>query len=163
MGVGDLHTKTTWNKSLRDLDNEMRLWGIADYIPPNLKAATDDQKVLVRFFHNGQWSPIECSIGPTRYARYNPATSLRAIVLAIAAVRKMDQRGIGSVIAQVAVHLALPDPTDPYAVLGVTRSSTKEEIRSAYVQKAKANHPDTGGREADFRRINDAARELGVA
>jgi DnaJ-domain-containing protein 1 len=33
-------------------------------------------------------------------------------------------------------------PFDPYAVLGITKAATKEEISAAYRKKAQENHPD---------------------
>jgi DnaJ domain len=38
--------------------------------------------------------------------------------------------------------------TDPYRILGLTRGATLDEIRRAYRQLAKVNHPDAAGQQA---------------
>ena len=47
--------------------------------------------------------------------------------------------------------------TDPYRILGVSRSATQDEIRKAYLRLAKKNHPDLHpgdeGAEARFKDI----------
>lgn len=50
--------------------------------------------------------------------------------------------------------------TDPYSVLGVTRSSTDKEIKSAYRKLAMKHHPDKGGDEARFQEINTAYNQI---
>jgi hypothetical protein len=54
---------------------------------------------------------------------------------------------------------------DPYAVLGVPRTATREEIARAYRRMAKRFHPDadTGAPHASMARINDAWRILSDA
>lgn len=39
---------------------------------------------------------------------------------------------------------------NPYLILGVSSKSSKLEIRRAFLEKAKATHPDNGGLEEDF-------------
>ena len=54
-------------------------------------------------------------------------------------------------------------PVDYYAVLGVARNATAEEIRQAFRQQALLNHPDrnkAANAEARFRTINMAYRVL---
>jgi len=43
-----------------------------------------------------------------------------------------------------------------YEVLGVTKSSSDEEIRQAYKRKAMACHPDRGGDVNEFQSIKKA-------
>jgi len=45
---------------------------------------------------------------------------------------------------------------DYYSILGVERTATSDEIRSAYKKLAKEHHPDLGGDPEQFKRINQA-------
>jgi curved DNA-binding protein len=45
---------------------------------------------------------------------------------------------------------------DHYAVLGVNKSSTPEEIKKAYRKLASQHHPDKGGDTAKFQKIQEA-------
>lgn len=52
--------------------------------------------------------------------------------------------------------------TEPnyYELLGVARSASEADIKSAFRQEAKRNHPDQGGNPAIFRMIEDAYNTL---
>ena len=41
-----------------------------------------------------------------------------------------------------------------YDVLGVSENATQEDIKKAFRQKSKEHHPDRGGNEEEFKRIN---------
>ena len=45
---------------------------------------------------------------------------------------------------------------DYYQVLGVSKSATEKEIKSAYRSLARAMHPDTGGTSGTFRLLREA-------
>ena len=45
---------------------------------------------------------------------------------------------------------------DPYTILGVAKNATAEEIKRAFKKKAMQHHPDRGGDEAEFKKINEA-------
>ena len=45
---------------------------------------------------------------------------------------------------------------DYYNILGVSKSSSSEEIKDAFRKKAKELHPDRGGDESEFKKINEA-------
>lgn len=45
---------------------------------------------------------------------------------------------------------------DHYSILGVPKTATPEEIKQAYKKKVKEHHPDRGGDEEHFKRINEA-------
>jgi len=47
-----------------------------------------------------------------------------------------------------------------YEVLGVSESATQEEIKKAFRQKSKDTHPDRGGNEDEFKKINEAYSTL---
>jgi len=49
-----------------------------------------------------------------------------------------------------------PKKIDPYEVLGVSRDATLSEIKKAHKVLALANHPDKGGDQEKFRKIQEA-------
>ncbi len=53
-----------------------------------------------------------------------------------------------------------PDSDDFFERLGVSENASKEEIKKAYFEAARKYHPDAGGKEGDFKRINEAFESL---
>ncbi len=52
-------------------------------------------------------------------------------------------------------------PTDPYTILGVSKSASADDIKKAYRKLAHQYHPDKkGGNEAKFKEINEAYQTL---
>tara|TARA_B100001250_G_scaffold414277_1_gene451678 strand:- start:2809 stop:3618 length:810 start_codon:yes stop_codon:yes gene_type:complete len=49
---------------------------------------------------------------------------------------------------------------DPYRILGVHRNATDEEVKKAWRTKAMKSHPDKGGSEDEFKRINNAYEHI---
>lgn len=49
---------------------------------------------------------------------------------------------------------------DLYAILGVDRDATEEDIKRAYRRRARESHPDTGGDESEFKRLTTAYEVL---
>ena len=66
--------------------------------------------------------------------------------------------GLGAVAFRVRSRMpaaCLPLDTN-HATLGLRRSASREEIRAAYLRKAKQTHPDKGGDPRDFIKIKRA-------
>ena len=49
---------------------------------------------------------------------------------------------------------------DYYKTLGVDKSASQEEIKKAYRKQAVKHHPDKGGDEVEFKKINEAYQVL---
>jgi len=50
---------------------------------------------------------------------------------------------------------------DYYDILGVSKSATADEIKTAFRKEAHKHHPDKGGDEAKFKELNEAYQVLG--
>lgn len=49
---------------------------------------------------------------------------------------------------------------DPYSVLGIKKGATLAEIKAAYRKRAKETHPDKGGSDEAFRKVQEAYEAL---
>ena len=49
---------------------------------------------------------------------------------------------------------------DYYSILGIGKNATQEEIRKAYKKQSMQHHPDRGGDEERFKRVNEAYSTL---
>ena len=161
MRLGHLNTNKSWPVLLKEVKEELDKWGIEDYLLPTLRKSQDDGEVVIQIARGGNWEAVRC--GNFTHWTNGAQRNLCAIREALRAHRLADQRGMGSVFAQVA-KLALPDPEDPYQILNIRRGSGIEEIRSAYRKLMQTAHPDkpNGSRPA-YDRVRRAGEQLGVA
>ena len=51
--------------------------------------------------------------------------------------------------------------SDYYADLNVNKDASAKEIKKSFRKLAQKHHPDRGGKEADFKKINEAYETLG--
>ena len=49
---------------------------------------------------------------------------------------------------------------DYYSVLGVSKTASQDDIRKAYKKKSMQHHPDRGGDEEEFKKVNEAYQNL---
>ena len=172
MALGSLRTNKGWAELLREVREEFRKWGIPQVIYPTKKDAMIAGEVaLLVQAKNGEWMDIKCGAfggadGPERNPVSSTGQALCAVREAVRGFRLADQRGIGSVFMDVSKLLALPEPgagADPYSVLGVSGSTGKDGLRRAYRVRVKRAHPDQGGSQDEFIRVQEAGKALGVA
>jgi hypothetical protein len=161
MALASLQSDRTWGEAQRDLQDVMRKWD-KEFMPPILKQTQQDQYLTVRYVVHNQWVSVSSRswVGQRNWE----ARNLIAVVQALDAVRKAEQRGLVGLLAEVVKYHALPSGDwDPRRELGVSAAATAAELRAAYLNRAKLTHPDSGGTDESFRRVQKAAQELGVA
>lgn len=79
----------------------------------------------------------------------------------IAALRGIERWGTGDMLqAAFTGFAALPNPENPYTVLGVKESATQDEVNAAYRAKVKELHPDNGGNADAFNKVINARTKL---
>ena len=162
MAFGTLTTNRSWTDLIDDIIEEFRKWGVRrhDIILPKFQESSNTGSVLIEFLWANDWKKVSCSRFGMEHK--GPQRNLCALREVIRSTRLADQRGIGKLLADMSSLTALPDPNDPYTVLGVPPGSDTEHIKRAYHSVVKKAHPDTGGNREWFDKVQAAAQALGV-
>ena len=90
------------------------------------------------------------------------ADNIAALASHIEAIRSIDRWGVGTLEQAFAGYVGLPPKSDAWALLGVERGATEEQINDAFRAKARTAHPDAGGDHDTMSRLS-AARDEALA
>lgn len=75
-------------------------------------------------------------------------------------VRHQIDANIKELTSESAEDMEYDKNLDPYKILGVKQTATREEIDRAFKNKAKTAHPDAGGSTEDMIRVNAAYESI---
>lgn len=112
----------------------------------------------VRYLRNGTWQTIACLSFPNR------AQNLRQCYLLLQRLRIAEQQGVqyegltySKELATTTGESARKESLlEAYDVLGVAPDDPVEMIKDVYRRKSMYYHPDKGGSEEKFKRLNKA-------
>lgn len=128
-----------------------------DGLPRSGKRTPTDPGVAVYFTLKGLPKVLACDKWTT------VEDNLWAIGKHIEAIRGQDRWGVGTLDQAFRGYDALPAPkTAWWEVLGVDQHASQEVILAAYRNKVKIAHPDAGGSQGEFIKIQaafEASRE----
>jgi len=162
--------RTTWGTTIMLLERELSMLGARLVV---FQIAVDERDLRIdgkpraqaRATHPGVILAFESKWGPLKYAvdafdRWED--NVRAIALAMEALRKVDRYGVTKRGEQYTGWKALPVSTDPADAIQ-TREQAHDYLQQRWggdVKKAlMETHPDRGGDSDEFRRVT-RAREL---
>jgi DnaJ-domain-containing protein 1 len=169
--------KVSMTESLNHLYRQFELMGVSNVVissnmqtrldgrPLSKQTNFDDQGVAIYFTRNGQQQCIPCD-------KWDKVESnIRAIGLTVEALRSLDRWGAKETVDAAfqgftalpsgAGAISTPDRSAQtwYEILEVSPSAGEEVIKAAYRAKIAKAHPDRGGSEVEFKRIQSAYEE----
>jgi hypothetical protein len=129
-------------------------------VPIESKRSVGDEGVAVYFTYMGKAMVMACD----RFD--NAAANMRSLGLAIEALRQLERHGGGTMMERAFTGFeALPPPDDWRRVLELGHAPTREDVTNAYRHKARTAHPDGGGDDYTWHRLQkayeQAMREIG--
>ncbi len=127
-----------------------------DGLPRSGQREPDDPGAAVYFTLHGKPRCLACD----RWIRV--ADNIAAIAAHVSAIRAVDRYGVGTMDQAFAGYAQLPPSTEEWwAILGVDRVASVEQIESAFRALARKHHPDAGGSNQIMARLNQA-RDTGL-
>jgi hypothetical protein len=128
----------------------------SDGLPRSGQRDPDDPGVAVYW---GTGKKARC-MAVDQYDRVSD--NLAAIAATLEAMRAIERHGGAAILDRAFTgFVALPNPEQPWQVLGLeTSSPSRAQIDEAYRKLAMTNHPDRGGDQQQMARINAARDDL---
>jgi hypothetical protein len=141
------------------LGDEMDRMGVDEWHVDEVSGAHGDPGVVLRWQDGAQ----EYAVANDQYT--TKTANLREVYLWVQETRKSDQRPVKTARdAFAAAQLPSGDgggvvvagARPAHEVLGVEPDAPDQRVRAAYEQKVKEAHPDRGGSEEAFKRVEQA-------
>ena len=150
-----------WNRTMRDLRNELRRFGVEEWDLDTVSGSDSDPCVVLRWRDEHGRHAIADDQFVSKEA------NLRNLYLWLREQRKSSDRGIvtGSEDQLAAAALPSGDESEEggltrpaHEVLGLPRDASEAVVQARFKQLVKERHPDRGGSDEAFRELK-AARE----
>lgn len=156
-------TKKTWRETMQELEDQMRMWGVASWetnYPNGARSEAWQQTEAartVKLTYNKDGKTVTLIMGKQARAVDN----LRVLYLAVEAMRLNERRGISDVVASAYLQIAAPEKVvDPYEVLDIRPGAPLEVAEAVYKAKMRNIHPDRGGSVEQAKRLNTAIEQI---
>jgi hypothetical protein len=142
-------------RTRRDIEDCFRKWGIEEYRFPRNGQKGEYGDALILFYVNDDRHELKCS----RFTFYRE--NLRALFLALDALRKAHDRGILEEYARAAIAFLPAPKQEPtrrpwYEVFQVAPNADPDVVKAVYQSMAKRAHPDAGGTDEEMAAVNQA-------
>ena len=157
------------DRTRRDIRHQFAMW---DIDPSEFEILWEEERdgggrvlrrpgARVRYMRNGQWQEVAC------YGFPNRAENLRQCFLLLERLRIAEQHGVQYQGLTFTKDIATTSPEgsrkegllDAYDILGVSPDDPVELIKDVFRRKSMYYHPDKGGTDEKFKRL-DAAYKL---
>lgn len=125
-----------------------------DGLPYSKQAQPADKGVAVYFTHKTRPMCFACD----RWDKVQD--NIYAIAMTIEALRGIDRWGGGKMMEEAFTGFVALPSNSPWDVMGLKPGASREEIESAFREKAKRLHPDHGGSHEQMAKLNAARTEL---
>jgi hypothetical protein len=151
-----IETEKTVSQTLADLRRIFEKQGVEDWEPIPVEGGAG---YSVRYYRNRSWTEISSHYQPTK------AMNLRVCYQVIDNMFRWEARGVGGVVKGTAFmggELVVTKGgeresfDEACAILGVEPESSWAEIDRVYKVKVQFAHPDKGGDQERFKRIQKA-------
>jgi hypothetical protein len=129
-----------------------------DGLPYANAGTPEDPGAALYYLRKDTQNVIPCD----RYKRLHE--NIRAIGLALEALRTLDRHGITGMMDRAMIGLALPAPQEPvqkpwFEVFGVSPHAPKNVVLAVYKALAEEHHPDKGGDHHSMTILNIALQQ----
>ena len=149
-----------FSRTKKEIRKELQRMGAGKWNLDTVTGSGDDPGVVLRWIDGGDEYAIACDA-------YASKANTRALYLWIEETRKRSNRPIETAQDDFAAA-ALPSADDdavaagppPHEVLEVAPDASEETIKAVARRKLANTHPDNGGDEAEYKRIQNAKKAM---
>lgn len=158
-----LTTKSSWSKTLNELESSLYKWGATEIdvnYPRGARSEKSDQSadertVILQYMLKGKDVKVEMG------RQLRAVDNLRVLYICIESMRMNERRGMSETMESMYLQLASPvQEKSPWEILGIMPDSPIEVAEAVYRTMAIKYHPDKGGNPEMMRLLNSAIERI---